>query len=104
MRSAIRVALQEIVSGGVLKRVEDDPRVEVVHLLLPRMLLFRPRAGVVPRKLLEARIKLFQDGQRLQLLDESSKCAEKVHLNNVRRRRRRDNDGTRRGQPVLCLW
>ena len=31
MRSAIRVALQEIVSGGVLKRVEDDPRVEVVH-------------------------------------------------------------------------
>ena len=55
-----------------------------LFMLLPRMLLFRPRAGVVPRKLLEARIKLFQDGQRLQLLDESSKCAEKVHLNNVR--------------------
>ena len=47
---------------------------------------------MAPRKQLEARIRLFQEGQWLQLLEESSNCAEKVHQNNIRRRRRRDDD------------
>ena len=88
--SAIRVALQEIVTG---EEAQSDWRVtrgRKKNRHLPR---FRPpRGGKVPRRQLEARITMFQDGQWLQLLDESSNCAEKAHQNNIREKRRRDDD------------
>ena len=72
-----------------------------LFMLLPRMLLFRPvRGGMAPREQLEAGI-----GQWLQLLEESSNCAEKVHQNHIRRRRRRDDDDgeAKRAARVLSL-
>ena len=103
MRSAIRVALQEIISGAESQSELRMTRGWKLFMLLPRMLLFRPfRGGMVPRKQLEARIRLFQDGQWLQLLAESSICAERVHQNNIRRRRRRDEEGEE-GSPCFVF-
>ena len=69
-----------------------------LSMFLHRMLLFRPPRGrMVPGNSL-ARIRLFQDGQWLQLLGKSSNCAEKVHQNDD------DDDGeAKKAARVLSL-
>ena len=61
-RGAIRVSLQAIFKGY-------EQRVwEVLHIV-PRLLQFRPRRGwKVPKKALEERFQLFQEGRWLELL------------------------------------
>ena len=67
-RMALRVAFQEIFDGTEANNEARVVRGWKLFLLLPRMLLFRPpRGGVVPRKKLESRIRLFQEGEWLTL-------------------------------------
>ena len=73
------------------ERLEDDSRVEFFHASAQDAAV-PPARGMVRRKQLEARIRKFQDGQWLHLLNESSNCAEKACQNTIRRRRRRDDD------------
>ena len=71
-RLAIRTALEEILEGH---RSDNDARMArgwKLFMFLPRMLLFRPRrGGLVPRKHLEEGVRFFQEGQWLQLLEQS---------------------------------
>ena len=103
-RMALRVAFQEIFDG-----MEANNEVRVVRgwkilLLLPRMLLFRPpRGGVVPRKKLESRIRLFQEGEWLSLLRDSAACSEMAHTSAVRRRRRGQAEDAVRASRALSL-
>ena len=73
-------------------------------LLLPRMLLFRPtRGGLVSRKQLEARVRRFQAGHWISLLDESFVCAEKGLTMSVRARRRHHPEEAKRAALALSL-
>ena len=57
-------------------------------MLLPRMMLHKkPRGGEVPRKKLEERVQLFQNGQWSQLLERSLSNDEQDHHVSLRRRR-----------------
>ena len=73
-RLAIRTALEEILEGH---RSDNNARMArgwKLFKLLPRMLLFRPRrGGLVPRKHLEERVRLFQEGQFAVVGTESGK-------------------------------
>ena len=72
-RLAIRTALEEILVGHHSGSEERMTRgMEVVHVLLPRMMLFRPRrGGTISRQKLEERVRFFQEDQWQQLLDQS---------------------------------
>ena len=55
-------------------------------MLLPRMLLNRPRrGGLIPRKQLENRFRRFQEGEWTQLLSEGQESAAQAHRSSVRR-------------------
>ena len=86
-----RVMLQEIFDGTEANNEARVVRGWKLFLLLPRMLLFRPprEGGVVPRKKLESRIRLFQEGEWFSLLRDSAACSEMALSSAVRRRRRR---------------
>ena len=95
-RSAVQEALSEIVAGAAADDEVKEKRGWKLLLLLPRMILFRPsRGGTIPRKKLEARIELFQQGLWLELLREGATCAERAHTQSVRRRRRQCVDEER---------
>ena len=87
-RLAIRRASEEILEGH---RSDNDARKAQgwkLFMLLPRMLLFRPcREGLVPRKHLEERVRLFQEGQWLQLLEQSQANDLQGQVSTRRRRR-----------------
>ena len=96
-RAAIRVSMQEILNGV---EAHSDVRAErgwKLFMLLPRMLLFRPaRGGVVHRKKLEGRIRQFQEGDWIALLNDSANCAAQAKVASVRARRRdRSDEATR---------
>ena len=75
-RSALRVALKEIVEGVEANNNTRATKAWKVLLLLPRMLLFRPRRGrLVPRKNLECRFGQFQAGPWVQSKNERAQCA-----------------------------
>ena len=75
-RASIRVSMQEILNGVEAHSEVRAERGWKLFLLLPRMLLFRPaRGGVVPRKKLEGRIRQFQEGDWISLLNNSANCA-----------------------------
>ena len=90
--SAMKLALQEILDGTEAESLVRATRGWKLFLLLPRMFLFRPRGGIVPRKQLEARFKSFHDGHWIQLLNESAVSSEKSHTQSVRRRLRAQDD------------
>ena len=103
-RSAVQEALSEVVAGAVAVDEVKATRGWKLLLLLPRMILFRPsRGGTIPRKRLEARIELFQQGLWLELLRESATCAERAHTQSVRRRRRQCVDEERQVTRALSL-
>ena len=65
-------------------------------MLLPRMLLNRPRrGGHIPRRQLVNRFRRFQEGEWIQLLSEGQECAAQAHRSSVRRRRRHRSDDVR---------
>ena len=105
-RSAMKLALQEILDGTEAESHVRATRGWKLFLLLPRMLLFRPaRGGLVPRKQLEARFKSFHDGRWIQLLNEGAVSSEKSHTQSARRRRRAqdDDDEAKRAARALSL-
>ena len=57
----------------------------------------------MPRKKLDVRIRQFQEGEWLDLLNESTACATRGHLSSVRARRRNVSDEAR-GLHVPCQW
>ena len=104
-RSAIKVALQEILAGAQANNDVRTTRGWKLLLLLPRMLLFRPaRGGIVSRQKLEARLRSFEDGHWIELLSDSTVCAEKAHTQSVRRRRHQHHDDdAKRASRALSL-
>ena len=102
-RLAIRAALEEILEGH---RSDNDARMArgwKLFMLLPRMLLFRPRrGGLVPRKIGE-RVRLFQEGQWLQLLEQSLANDLQGHQVSTRRRRRPTNSVAMRAERAKTL-
>ena len=103
-RAAVRVALQEIVSGEEANNNLRIVRAWKLFLLLPRMLLLKPARGrAVPKRKLEGRFKQFQDGEWLSLLTESSECAEQAQVRAVRSRRRPQDDQAQRAVRALTL-
>ena len=96
--------MQAIISGVEAQSEVQTERGWKIFLLLPRMLLFRPgRGGVVPRKKLEVRIRQFQEGEWLDLLNESTACATRGHLSSVRARRRNVSDEAKRAVRATSL-
>ena len=92
-RGAIRVALQGILRGYELQSDLRITRGWKLFMLLPRLLLFRPRrGGKVSKKTLEERFQMFQDGRWLELLGISRGTGAQVHQSSVRRRRRQHQD------------
>ena len=70
--SAIRAACEEISSGFSLGDITRQERGWKLFLLLPRMLLCRPRrGGFVPRKDLEQRLALFHGGNWHELVSQN---------------------------------
>ena len=71
-RSAVRLALQEIVSGMELQNRLRVLRGWKLFILIPRLLLFRPaRGGKVPKNQLLDRLSKFTEGQWFDLLGKS---------------------------------
>ena len=97
-RGALKVSLQAIMRGYEQHSDLRITRGWKLFMLLPRMLLFRPRrGGKVPKKRLEERFHMFQEGRWLELLASSRGIEASVHQSSVRRRRRqRQDDGVQR--------
>ena len=92
-RGAVRVSLQAILRGYEQRSELRIARGWKLFMLLPRLLLFRPRkGGKVPKKALEERFQLFQEGRWLELLAFCRETERQVHQSSVRRRRRQRQD------------
>ena len=103
-RMAIRVSMQAIISGVEAQSDVQTERGWKLFFLLPRMLLYRPgRGGLVPRRQLEVRIRQFQEGEWLDLLNESARRAMRAHLLSVRGRRRNTSDEAMRAARAMSL-
>ena len=95
-RLAIRAALEEVIAGHEMHSEVRMGRGWKLLMLLPRMLLNRPRrGGHIPRRQLENRFRRFQEGEWIQLLSEGQECAAQAHRPSVRRRRRHRLDDVR---------
>ena len=94
-RMAMRIALQEVVTG---RDQNSEMRVGNCSHLLPRLLLHRPpRGGLVPERQLEERFRLFQQGEWGKHEARSSLIDAQAHqLSSRRRRRHRQDDEERR--------
>ena len=103
-RSALRIALQEIIDGTEAQSEVRTVRGWKLLLLLPRMLLYRGhRGGLIPRKQLETRLRQFQNGDWLTLLIDSVRYAEQSHTHSVRERRRSQPDEVQRASRAMSL-
>ena len=104
-RTAVKVAMQEILAGTEANSEVRVARGWKLLLLLPRMILFRPpRGGNVSRQKLESRIVAFHEGRWMELLRDSTVAAETAHTQSVRRRRRQDHDeDARRAARAMTL-
>ena len=97
-RMAMRIALQEVVTGRDQNSEGRVSRGWKLFTLLPRLLLHRPpRGGLVPKRQLEERFRLFPQGEWGELLVRSSSIDAQAHqLSSRRRRRHRQDDEERR--------
>ena len=103
-RSALRIALQEIVHGAEAHCEVRTVRGWKLLLLLPRMLIYRGhRGGPIPRKQLETRLRQFENGDWHTLLSDSARCAEQSHTHSVRVRRRSQPDEVQRASRAMSL-
>ena len=99
-RMAMRIALQEVMTGREV-RVSRGWK---LFTLLPRLLLHRaPRGGLVPKKQLEERFRLFQQGEWMELLARSSSIDAQAHQLSSRRRRQQQGDEERRSDRARSL-
>ena len=87
-RSAMRVALNEIVTGVERHDESVQCRGWKLFMLLPRLLLFRPpRGGNISKQQLQERFSAFSRGEWDQLLMQSEDCNEAASRGFHRRRR-----------------
>ena len=76
-KSAMRLALQEIVSGMELQNQLRISRGWKLFILFPRILLFRPgRGGKLPKNELLDRLRKFANGEWVDLLGLSKEASE----------------------------
>ena len=79
-RLGLRAALEEVLAGFTQRSDVRMAKGWKLFMLLPRMMLHKPpRGGGVPRKKLEERVQLFQNGQWSQLLERSLSNDEQAH-------------------------
>ena len=102
-KAALICAMREVLDGnnqGHELRAECGWK---MLMLLPRMLLARPRGGKVSKKKLQERIDLFASGQWQSLLDASDECARAGVVSKARasRRPRQDNIQSRLQRAAL---
>ena len=96
-RVALKVALEEVLSGQSRRDVAQQERGWKLFLLLPRMLLHRsPRGGPISRDKLIGRFDQFASSQWHELLVASQTCAQEAATAYARRKRRNPNNGTHR--------
>ena len=97
-RMAMRIALHQVVTGRDQNSEVRVSRGWKLSTLLPRLLLHRPpRGGLVPKRQLEERFRLFQQGDWRELVARSSSIDAQAHqLSSRRRRRHRQDDEERR--------
>ena len=96
--------MQEILNGVEAHSEVRAERCWKLLMLLPRLLFFRPaRGGVVPRKKLEGRIRQFQEGDWISLLNDSANCAAQAKVASVRARRRDRSDEATRAARAMSL-
>ena len=102
-RLAIRTALEEILEGH---RSDNEARMArgwKLFMFMPRMLLFRQHhEGLVPRKRLGG-CAFFQEGQWLQLLEQSQANDLQGHQVSTRRRRRPTDSVAMRAERAKAL-
>ena len=95
-RAVVMQSVLFFLIGAFRGAVRDELRIArgwKLFMLLPRLLLFRPRkGGKVPKKALEERFQLFQEGRWLELLAFCRETERQVHQSSVRRRRRQRQD------------
>ena len=93
-RAAVRLALEEVVSGCDSGDVVKQERGWKLFFLLPRMLLSRPcRGGLVPRRKLETRFQKFFAGDWAGLVADSEDLTSQASTARVRKSRRHHPDG-----------
>ena len=106
-RSAVRVALQEIVSGTELDNPTRITRGWKLFTLHPRLLLTKPpRGGKVPKNKLLERVQKFASGEWLDLLRLSLEASEAASQLRSRRRRTQHDTVTKRverAEFLVCL-
>ena len=96
-RSAMRVALQEIVSGMELDNPTRTTRGWKLFTLLPRLLLTKlPRGGKVPKNKLLERVQKIASGQWMDLLRLILEVSEAASQLRSRRRRTQQDTVTKR--------
>ena len=92
-RTAMRIILQEIVTGHQTSDAVRQERAWKAFMLLPRLLLHRPcRGGLVSRDQLKARFEAFTRGEWAPLLERSRQFAEEGAVMSHRRRRRNNRN------------
>ena len=103
-RLGLRAALEEVLAGFTQRSDVRMARGWKLFMLLPRMMLHRPpRGGGVPRKKLEERVQLFQNGQWSQLLERSLSNDEQAHHVSSRRRRHQTDSVEKRAERARNL-
>ena len=91
-RAAILAALQEILAGSASNDEVKATRALDASVALAKDEHRSDRGRSIPRsKLMQAKITSFQQGLWLELLVEGASCAERVHTQSVRRRRRQQH-------------
>ena len=87
LSSAFRAACEEIVNAFIAGDITRQERAWKLLLFLTRMLLCRPRRGLVPRKELEQRLAFFIEGNWQELVSCSIRMADQSSQRLVRRGR-----------------
>ena len=96
-RLGLRAAPEEVLAGFSQRSDVRLAKGWKLFMLLARMMLHKPpRGGRVPRKKMEERVQLLQNGQWSQLLERSLSNHEQAH--HVSSRRRRHQKALRREQ------
>ena len=106
-RNALTTAMGEVLSGHDDGNELRKERGWKMLMLLPRMLLARPRGGRISQRKLQTRINLFTSGQWHLLMEFSNECARAGVEAKVRASRRSGRDDiksrVRRAETIVNL-
>ena len=101
---ALRLVLQQIISGGAAHNPVLTSRAWKLFMLVPRLLLFRHRRGrYVPKEQLQDRFRQFERGKWLQLLRMSQDVCAKSQSRSFRSRRREREDEARAARALSLV-